>query len=65
MESSILVYVILLISIYILYLTIKYKTTKCYYPEDEVKKPQEPIKISEIFKDMFQNPEPRPGSTFL
>lgn len=59
--ENIAIYVILLISIYILYLTIKYKTDKCYYPEDKISETQTPIKISEIFKDMFQNPEPRPG----
>jgi hypothetical protein len=60
--ESVAIYLMLFISIYILYLTIKYKTTKCYYPEDSsenLEKP--PIKISEIFQGMFQDPEPRPG----
>lgn len=60
--ETVAIYVMLLISIYILYLTIKYKTTKCYYPPEDnenIEKP--PVKISEIFKDMFQDPEPRPG----
>lgn len=60
--ETVAIYVMLLISIYILYLTIKFKTTKCHYPEDnseDLDKP--PIKISEIFQSMFQDPEPRPG----
>ncbi len=51
------IYITLIISIYILYLTIRHKYIIC--PSEMkllvVEKPKEPIKVSEIFQQMFSD----------
>jgi hypothetical protein len=64
---EIILLVILLISIYILYLTIKFKYTVC---PSEMKtlistKPKEPVKVSEIFGSMFRDSAVIPGTVQL
>jgi hypothetical protein len=62
--EDIAIYIILLISIYILYLTIKYKYTVCP-SEDDIVKPLKAVSISQIFSRMFQDEAPRPGKISL
>jgi hypothetical protein len=63
METAI--YIILLISLYILYLTIKYKYTVCEYDIKDEPVDVEPVKVSQIFSQMFQDETPRPGKISL
>lgn len=63
--ETVAIYIILLISVYILYLTIKYKYTVCEYDIKEEKIETEPIKVSQIFSQMFQDETPRPGKISL
>jgi hypothetical protein len=59
-----LIHVILLISVYILYLALKYRYTEC--PPIAISNPEteqtKPIKVSEIFSKMFQDASPVPGT---
>lgn len=56
------IYSMFLISIYILYLAIKSKMTICPYDTPKPKVPEPiPIKVSDIFRSMFQDREPVPG----
>jgi len=60
------IYIILIINIYILYLTIKYKYTVCPDLSSQfVEEPAKPIKVSQIFSKMFQDPSPVPGNISL
>lgn len=64
--ETIAIYIILLISVYILYLTIKYKYTVCEYDVKEENVINiEPVKVSQIFSKMFQDETPRPGKISL
>ena len=64
--ETVAIYIILLISVYILYLTIKYKYTVCEYDKKEEKNIEmEPVKVSQIFSQMFQDETPRPGKISL
>jgi hypothetical protein len=60
--DSIAIYVILIISILILYIAIKSKTLDCRPPSEKVEEiPVVPIKVSDIFRQMFQDREPVQG----
>lgn len=63
--ETVAIYIILLISVYILYLTIKYKYTVCEYDTKEESVEIEPVKVSQIFSQMFQDETPRPGKISL
>lgn len=62
MES---VYILLLISIFILYIAIKSKTLQCV--DIKVSEPEQKIqvRVSDIFKSMFQDAKPTPGNIGL
>jgi hypothetical protein len=62
----------LLVSVYILYISIKSSATECtkiveyrYVPRTFEEEQREPVKVSEIFKRMFNDPTPRNGSYSL
>lgn len=60
-----LVYITLAISIYVLYLTLKYKYMVCPYETrylGDINETREPIKVSQIFSSMFQEASPIPGN---
>jgi hypothetical protein len=65
--DSIAIYVILIISILILYIAIKSKTLDCRPTSEKVEEdvPVVPIKVSDIFRQMFQDREPVPGRIIL
>jgi hypothetical protein len=52
-----------LISLYILYLALKYRYTVCPQEDTSYVTPSpKPIKVSQIFSKMFQDPGPIPGT---
>ena len=57
-------YITLIISIYILYLTIRHKYTICPVEMKNLifEKPNQPVKVSEIFQSLFRDPAPIPGT---
>ena len=66
MESIKPVHILLLISIFILYIAIKSKTLQCV----DIKVSPEPdqkiqVRVSDIFRSMFQDAEPTPGNIGL
>jgi hypothetical protein len=65
--DSIAIYVILIISILVLYIAIKSKTLDCRPVTEQVVEeiPVVPIKVSDIFRQMFQDREPVPGRIIL
>lgn len=60
--DNIAVYIVLIISILVLYIAIKSKTLDCRQPIQKVEEDTiVPIKVSDIFRQMFQDREPVPG----
>lgn len=63
MDTTATAYITLLISLYILYLALKYRYTVCPQEDTSYVIPSpKPIKVSQIFSKMFQDLGPIPGT---